>query len=244
MTLSGRDSRCHHWASILARGDGKRLLPLTRPIAGDDRPKQFCAVLGDQTLLQETQRRVSQLVQSWRTLLVLTSTHEAFYADEVAGIPSSRLLIQPSNQGTAPAILYSLMRLREMDPKGVVGFFPSDHHFSNDQAFLGHIDSAYAAAASRSEVIILLGIPPDAPEAEYGWIEPVVPLGTPAPDWQLSAKRQRGNWMRRLPTGGDTRVTPDQLLLWQFGATQQIRRIESGVFSRMWRGCLSSQLKS
>jgi hypothetical protein len=31
-------------------GDGKRLLPLTRKIASDDRPKQFCAVLGSETL--------------------------------------------------------------------------------------------------------------------------------------------------------------------------------------------------
>ena len=182
MKFGANDSRSHRWGLILAGGDGKRLLPLTRRIAGDDRPKQFCAILGDETLLHQTQRRVSRLVQAWRTLLVLTRTHEPFYADEVAGIPSSRLLIQPSNQGTAPAILYSLLRLCEMDPKGVVAFFPSDHHFSDDEAFVGHIDSAYAVAASRPEVVILLGIPPETPEVEYGWIEPGIPLGTPVPD--------------------------------------------------------------
>ena len=182
MKFGANDSRSHRWGVILAGGDGKRLLPLTRRIASDDRPKQFCAILGDETLLHQTQRRVSQLVQAWRTVLVLTRTHEPFYADEVAGIPSSRLLIQPSNQGTAPAILYSLLRLCEMDPKGVVAFFPSDHYFSDDEAFVGHIDSAYAVAASRPEVVILLGIPPETPEVEYGWIEPGIPLGTPVPD--------------------------------------------------------------
>jgi mannose-1-phosphate guanylyltransferase len=181
MEFNGSDSHSHRWGLILAGGDGKRLLPLTRRIAGDDRPKQFCAVLGNETLLHQTQRRVSRLVQSWRTLLVLTKTHEPFYADEVAGIPSSRLLIQPSNQGTAPAILYSVLRLCEMDPKGVVAFFPSDHHFSDDEAFIGHIDSAYEAAASRPEMVILLGIPPETPEVEYGWIEPGIPLGSALP---------------------------------------------------------------
>jgi len=66
MKSDGSDSHGHRWASNLAGGDGKRLLPLTRKIAGDDRPKQFCAVLGDETLLQETQNRVSQLIQSWQ----------------------------------------------------------------------------------------------------------------------------------------------------------------------------------
>src|ERR1019366_7081729 len=125
---------------------------------------------------------VSRLVESWRTLLVLTRTHEPFYADEVAGIPSSRLLIQPSNRGTTPAILYSLLRLREMDPKGVVAFFPSDHHFSDDEAFICHIDSAYAAADARPEIVVLLGIPPETPEVEYGWIEPGTSLGDPGPN--------------------------------------------------------------
>jgi len=178
----GSISHSHRWGLILAGGDGKRLLPLTRRIAGDDRPNQFCAVLDNETLLHQTQRRVSRLVQPWRTLLVLISQHEPFFADEVAGLPSSRLLIQPSNQGTAPAILYGLMRLREMDPKALVAFFPSDHHFSDDEAFISHIDSAYAVAASRPEVVVLLGIPPETPEVEYGWIEPGVPLGHPVPE--------------------------------------------------------------
>jgi mannose-1-phosphate guanylyltransferase len=179
MRFKGSGSHSHRWGLILAGGDGKRLLSFTRSITGDDRPKQFCAVVGDQTLLRQTQLRVLRLLRPWQTLLVLTRTHEPFYANDISGIPSSRLVIQPTNQGTAPAILYSLMRLREMDPKGVAAFFPSDHHFSDDEAFTGHIDSAFAAAASHPETVILLGIPPQTPEVEYGWIEPGAPLGSP-----------------------------------------------------------------
>jgi hypothetical protein len=39
--IEGGDSRRHRWGVILAGGDGKRLLPLTRKLASDDRPKQF-----------------------------------------------------------------------------------------------------------------------------------------------------------------------------------------------------------
>jgi mannose-1-phosphate guanylyltransferase len=40
-----------HWAVILAGGDGVRLRGLTRSITGDDRPKQFCALVGADALL-------------------------------------------------------------------------------------------------------------------------------------------------------------------------------------------------
>jgi mannose-1-phosphate guanylyltransferase len=70
------------------------------------------------------------------------------------------------------------MRLRELDPRAVVGFFPSDHHFADDEAFIAHVDSAFAAAESRSGLVVLLGIAPIGPEVEYGWIEPGAPLAS------------------------------------------------------------------
>ena len=68
------------WAIILAGGDGTRLRPLTRSITGDERPKQFCSVLGGVTLLEETQRRAALELSRERTLYVLNRLHERYYA--------------------------------------------------------------------------------------------------------------------------------------------------------------------
>ena len=51
------------WAVILAGGEGKRLRTLTQLIAGDERPTQFCAVLGEETLLDQTRSRGDDLRQ-------------------------------------------------------------------------------------------------------------------------------------------------------------------------------------
>jgi mannose-1-phosphate guanylyltransferase len=176
------DSRSHRWGVILAGGDGRRLLPLTRRINGDDRPKQFSAILTDETPLEQTQRRVSRLVKPWQTMLVLTETHDRFYAAHVATMPPTSLIVQPRNLDTAPAILYALMRLREIDPKGLVAFFPAGHYFSDDDVLLAHIDCALAAAHCHQDLIFLLGITPDSPEVECDWIEPGLPLGDRLPD--------------------------------------------------------------
>lgn len=160
------------WGVILAGGDGTRLRSLTRSISGDDRPKQFCPIFGARTLLDQTRERVGMSVSQSRTLLVVTQKHERFYRTIADSLPDGLLLAQPRNQGTAPAILYALLKIAAQAPKAIVALFPSDHYFADDAAFMSYVDAAYDAARVRPETIILLGITPDSAESEYGWIEP------------------------------------------------------------------------
>jgi mannose-1-phosphate guanylyltransferase len=162
----------HEWGVILAGGDGTRLNSLTRKITGDERPKQFCSVLGSATLLEDTQRRAALQLAKERTLYVVNRVHEPYYGRILADTNAANLVVQPRNTGTAPAILYSLLRIAAADPQAIVAFFPSDHYVSDDWRFMGHIRTALDTVYLRRSLVILLGVEPASPEVEYGWIEP------------------------------------------------------------------------
>jgi mannose-1-phosphate guanylyltransferase len=170
-------------AIILAGGDGTRLATLTRRVDGVHVPKQFCAVLGEIPLLNQTRRRVSLSVPAERVSFVLNKEHERFFSPLLADVSRQNLIVQPRNRGTAPAILYSLLRLAESAPRTSVLLMPSDHHVGDEAALMKYVDLAFTAVQEQPHPTVLVGIAPDEPETAYGWIEP-----TPATDMGRQCK--------------------------------------------------------
>jgi mannose-1-phosphate guanylyltransferase len=162
----------HRWGVILAGGDGTRLQPLTRLACGDNRPKQFCPLLGGKTLLAQTRKRVAKTIDPDRVLFVLTKKHERFYKESLECVPGFQKIVQAHNQGTLPAILWSLLHLFHTDESALVAFFPSDHYFGNETAFMSTIERSFDFAEKEPDSVILLGAGAERPEPEYGWIEP------------------------------------------------------------------------
>ena len=159
------------WGVVLAGGEGLRLRSLTRLLSGDNRPKQFCPLLGGRTLLAQTKIRITRSVAHSRTLFVLLKAHECFYRKELRGVPPVRMVVQASNRGTLPAILASLMRILRQDRNALVAFFPSDHNYFDEDRFREDVESAFEAAEDHPESVILLAAQAKHPEVGYGWIE-------------------------------------------------------------------------
>ena len=159
----------NRYAVILAGGDGTRLRSLTRAITGDERPKQFAPVIGGQTLLDQTRSRVRLSISEANTFVVVTKKHERFY-QPLAN--TTRLLVQPENKGTAPGIIFPLLRIAAESPNAIVAIFPSDHYFADDRKFMSYLDTGLETSEHNRSVVTLLGISPDAPETDLGWIEP------------------------------------------------------------------------
>src|SRR6516162_2114816 len=127
---------------------------------------------------------------------------KSFFAGRLAGLAPERLLIQPHNHGTAPAIAYGLTHLHRINSAAVLDLFPSDHHFANEGAFATYTDLVFAQAERHPERVVLLGVTPDSPEEAYGWIEPGTALpNSPAFEvrcfWEKPSRKAAARLMRR-----------------------------------------------
>ena len=121
------------WALILAGGNGSRLQSLTRLLTGDDRPKQFCPLLGDKTLLAQTRARLALNVDPARTVCVVTRAHAPYYSAELADMEPWQIVEQPKNRGTAAAIAYGIARIAARDPHATIAMFPADHYYEDTE---------------------------------------------------------------------------------------------------------------
>ncbi len=159
------------WAVVLAGGDGSRLRDLTRDARGRSVPKQFCSLRGGRTLLEDALARARALTDPGRILVVVRRDHRSFWESTLATLPEQNILIQPENRGTGLGILLSMLDLFERDPEARVVVLPSDHHVRNESVLEVALLTALRESR-RAHDVTLLGMIPDAPETEYGWIVP------------------------------------------------------------------------
>jgi hypothetical protein len=85
---------------------------------------------------------------------VLIRAHERYYHDLVNEVLQRTWLFSPraAERGTAPGLLYALLRLSEVERDAYVVVLPSDHFVSDDREFMRHVDLAFEASVSRPEM--------------------------------------------------------------------------------------------
>jgi mannose-1-phosphate guanylyltransferase len=164
------------WALILAAGEGSRLRSLTTTANGLAVPKQFCSLSGGPSLLQEAMRRASAVAQPTRICSVVARQHRCWWHGQLSSLPARNLVLQPENRGTAHGILLPLLHLFEQNPDDAVVLLPADHYVRDEAVLALSLQEAAALARNNPDEVFLLGVEPDAPDPELGYIVPAPPL--------------------------------------------------------------------
>jgi mannose-1-phosphate guanylyltransferase len=159
------------WAIVLAAGDGTRLARLTVDDAGRVVPKQYCSLRGGGSLLSQAVDRARHVAPPERILAIVNEHHEPFWRAEFADFERENVIVQPCNRGTAAGVLLPLMEILHRDHEASVVILPSDHYVRAEDVLAQTLDAALLEVESEPRSIVLLGMRPDNPETEYGWIQ-------------------------------------------------------------------------
>ena len=159
------------WAIVLAAGAGTRLRLLTTNPAGIPVPKQYCSLDSGPSLLEQALARAFSVVPRWRTSVVVAEQQVQWWAPLARELHGT-VAVQPEDRGTAIGILLALIRILERDPNARVVILPADHHVIDERALTRTLRNAIGALLYGHAEIVLLGVAPEGPDPELGYIVP------------------------------------------------------------------------
>jgi mannose-1-phosphate guanylyltransferase/mannose-6-phosphate isomerase len=151
---------------ILCGGAGTRLWPLSRQLY----PKQFLALAGSQSLLQETAERLAN--GRFSPAIIVSGEEQRLLIKkqlEAAGGPVEAILLEPSGRNTSAAAALAAAWLLSTGRDELLLLMPSDHVIGDRDAFLQAVETG--APHAEQGAIVTFGAQPTEPNTQYGYIE-------------------------------------------------------------------------
>lgn len=154
-------------ALIMAGGKGERFWPLST----DEKPKQFLSLLGEDTMIQMTVKRLLKIIPFERIFIVTGKRYISLVKEQLPLLPDRNIIIEPVGKNTAPCIGLSAFIIDKYYKNSTIAVLPSDHLIKNEQKFIDTLAVADKFVDSNQQAIVTIGMKPDRPETGYGYIK-------------------------------------------------------------------------
>ena len=152
---------------IMAGGIGSRFWPMSTSQC----PKQFLDITGTgRTMIQQTFDRFESIIDMNHVWVVTSENFHSLVAEQLAGIHSQHILLEPCMRNTAPCIAYVSWKILKEDPEAEIVVAPSDHLVLNVAKFQKAVKRGFEFIGQGNR-ILTLGMQPSRPETGYGYIE-------------------------------------------------------------------------
>jgi len=148
---------------ILAGGGGTRLWPMSRK----NKPKQFCKLTSDKTILEETLNRFEEWPKE-KIYIATTKNLVDPLMEILPDFPKENIIIEPNKRDTAPAMGYAALRLSLDDENEPIAFIPSDHYIGQVDRFIKSIKKA-EEVISETGKLLDISIHPTSPNTALGY---------------------------------------------------------------------------
>lgn len=152
---------------IRAGGIGTRLWPLSRK----NRPKQFHALTGNRTMLQEAVHRLGSLAKI-DDLYVSTGVKILHSVrEQLPDLSAENAILEPALRNTGPAVGLECALLEARFPGCTIASLGSDHHIGKPEEFCRLLKVAEDALENRAETLFVLGVKPTRADTGFGYIQ-------------------------------------------------------------------------
>lgn len=152
---------------IMSGGSGTRLWPLSRKY----KPKQFLTLFGDNTMFQETMRRLAGLDNLQSPIVVCNNEHRFIVAEQLneLGVSEPTILLEPFGKDTAPALAVAALTAIALGSDPLLLVLAADHVIKDISAF--HQAITLAQIEAEKGLLVTFGIVPTSPNTGYGYIQ-------------------------------------------------------------------------
>ncbi len=151
---------------IITGGMGTRLWPLST----EDSPKQFQSFIGDETLLQQTIKRVLSLNFEHPPILITQERHRFLVKEQIKDYcDDSKIILEPKGRDTGPAFSVASHYVNINFPDSIVAIFPCDHLITDLKQFKESIYKGIKSA--QKDTIVTFGVKPTKLHTGYGYIQ-------------------------------------------------------------------------
>lgn len=151
----------------MAGGTGTRLYPRSR----NSQPKQFQKVIGDETLLLQTVKRILPVTQQENIFISTNQRYTKQVKLELPTLGDEQLILEPAKRNTAPAMALSAALIAKHDPDAIVLSTWSDHLVLKPEIFADVVKTGFELIEKDPKQIVAVGVMPTSPHTGYGYIE-------------------------------------------------------------------------
>lgn len=154
------------YAVIMAGGVGSRFWPRSK----QHKPKQLLRIFGENTMIQDTAKRLEGMVKTENIFIVTNHIQKDRVSEQLPNIPEQNIIAEPFGKNTAACIGLASIIIHNKNKDAITIILPADHLIHEKEIFQNILYRS-AEFAEKSKGLVTIGINPTRPETGYGYIQ-------------------------------------------------------------------------
>lgn len=222
----------HYYCVIMAGGIGSRFWPISRV----DQPKQFLDfTMSGCSFLRQTYERMKSVIPEENIIVVSLERYKDLVKRDIPELKDENLLLEPYNRNTAPCLTFATYTLLKRDPLAIVVATPADHSISNLSAFNETISSALSYAAA-TDTLITIGIVPQRPDSNFGYIQVAGPFEGDKPVKVKTFTEKPDKELAQVFIDSGEFLWNSGIFVWRASAIREEVEKYSPEITKLWKG--------